>query len=651
MRVLSMLLAMVATVAAAGPLDELVPMPCRVEARDGVLSVAGALTNVKTVKAKVPGAPSATAEEAYVLEITSNGAVITASSRLGENWARVTLEQLVKLSGGDLPCCRIVDWPKFRWRGFMHDSGRNYLELEHVKAVIDGMRRAKLNLFHWHLTEYYGWRLESKRHPELMKDSSFYLRYIGKYYTQREFREVVDYAYERGVVVMPEFDVPGHALAFRRAFAFETMRDEGVLEILCDLVDELCALAPVEKMPFIHLGTDEARRPEEKVPLKWLEPLVKRVHAAGRTVVGWTPGELKGLTDAGGVVGMRWGKPKNAGIENPIPYFDASGMYIDTLDPFELLGVATYRRVCPWDEREGARLGAITCAWHDDFSGTGRRTLVNQAIFPAFVLFGDAFWCGRDSEKTGINGRLLPRGNDARLAKAVALERRVVAQRDKVWNDWPYPFHFLRQTDLRWRVSQGDGTIVAKDVAQATVFFWQNASQGVEGVEQDPSQLNLFTNRTGVAVAEMWIKSPKDQNVGAWIGFTDYTRDHGRACSAPTPRLGEWSRFGATVEINGEKVAPPKWRKPGQVAGEDMTYLLYVHQLDEIAFEDEEYYMREPTSIRLKAGWNHVKLTVPMKKRAANHQPWVATFMPMLGTTDHPREVPGLEYRSSPPEK
>ena len=79
-----------------------------------------------------------------------------------------------------------------------------------------------------------------------------------------------------------------------------------------------------------------------------------------------------------------------------------------------------------------------------------------------------------------------------------------------------------------------------------------------------------------------------------------------------------------------------------------MTHLLYVHELDEIAFEDEEYYMRAPTPIHLEKGWNHVKLTIPMKKRAGGHALWVGTFIPLLGTTEHPREVPGLEYSSEP---
>ena len=627
-------------------LDLLVPAPISAEARNGV-APATALERVVAVEGAVPGAPAETADEAYVLEVKPDGVRIVAPSRRGEIWARVTLEQLVKLSGGKVPCCRITDWPKFRWRGFMHDSGRNFLEVKHVKALIDAMQRSKMNLFHWHITEYYGWRLESKVFPELQSEGAFFKRDIGRYYTQDEFREIVDYAWKRGVTVMPEFDVPGHAYAFRRAFGFKTMRDEGVREKLCALIDELCSLVPAEKMPFVHLGSDEARCPEEIVKPGWMEPLVDRVHAAGRTVVGWTPGELKGLTQKGPTIGMRWGNPKEKEDVGVIPCFDAYGMYLDTLDPFELLGVATYRRICPWDESLGSRYGAITCAWHDDYAGGGVRTIENQCVIPALVLFGDSFWRGRDDMPAEESGRILPRAGNPRLKPAQELERRMIAQRDRVWNDFPYPFQFVGQTQMRWRALDGSGKVVAKDIAQGTVFFWQAASQGVEGVEPAADGKNLLTNKTGVAVAETWIRSPVDQEVGAWIGFTDYVRDHGRAFSDPTPNLGQWSRFDATVELNGERVPPPVWRKPGQVKGE-MTKPFGVYELDEVAFENEEYYMREPTRIRLRKGWNHVKLTVPMKTRARGHNPWVATFMPILGTTWRPREVPGLEYSSEP---
>ena len=635
---------------AGDALEQLMPVPQSIRSFGGTVESPG-LKSVKHVQGWVEGAPRATGAEAYCLDISADGVTVTASSQAGFRHARTTFEQLEKLSGGRLPCSRITDYPAFRWRGFMHDSGRNFLEVEHVKRLIDVMARAKMNLFHWHLTEYYAWRLESKKYPELQKDSAFYIRYVGKYYTQEEFKDVVNYAYERGVTVVPEFDVPGHALAFRRAFGFKTMRDEGVVEKLCDLIDELCTLAPKSRMPFVHLGSDEARYPEELVPKGWMAPLMKRVFANGRTVIGWTPGELAGLENTGPVVGMRWGNQKSTGGTGKMPYLDAAQMYIDTLDPFEIPCVATYRRICPWDaEKEGERLGAVVCAWHDDFAGEGVLTIRNQCVIPSLVLFGDAYWHGRDDMPSGINSRVAPRANDSMLARLAEAERRMTAQRDKVYADIPYPFQFVAQTPMRWRVTDGEtGELVADDVAQGTVFFWQRAMDGIEGTIVGGRTSNLFSKTSGVAVAETWIKSPVDQTVGAWIGFTDYTRDHGRAWSAPTPDIGQWNRFDATVELNGEKVPPPHWRNPACRQGDEIPFIK-VRALDEVAFTDEEYYMREPTKISLRKGWNHVKLTVPMRTRAHTHNPWVATFVPLLGTTDRPREVPGLEYRSSPPD-
>ena len=210
-------------------LDELMPVPANVERRDGMVD-ASKLGCAKVVRADVPGAPSSTADESYILEIGAEGATITASSPRGERWARVTLEQLAKLSDGKVPCCRIVDWPRLKWRGFMLDNARNYLPVQGIKDVLDVMSRYKLNLFHWHLTENYAWRLESKKHPELQSERAFFLRHRGKFYTQEEFREIVDYAYERGICTMPEFDLPAHSGAFRSAFGFKTMSEPGVGE-------------------------------------------------------------------------------------------------------------------------------------------------------------------------------------------------------------------------------------------------------------------------------------------------------------------------------------------------------------------------------------------------------------------------------------
>ena len=617
----------------AGPLGELVPEPRAVEAREGVSAAAG---KVSFVRDTVPDAPAAVADEAYVLEVAADGVTVTASSLAGEMNARKTLDQLVKLSGGRVPCCRIVDWPILRWRGFMLDVGRNYLGVAALKDLLDVMAAYKLNLFHWHLTEYYAWRLQSKKFPELEKNGyhdPFGSRHAGMFYTQDEFREIVDYAWKRGVTVMPEFDIPGHSYAFRKAFGFASMRDAGVTDRLVALVKELCALAPREKMPFVHLGGDEVWDPEERFRLGDMATVAKAVADCGRTVVTWDPGEP--FEAKGPRVAMLWGGTQ----ATDCPWFDARGWYIEAYDPFELLGAASY--LAPFrGERKPEQLGAIFCAWHDSAVGLPcERAFRNQPVFPACVALGDLYWHGR-AYAPAFSRRRLPLAGDPLLNIARDVERRVIAQRDKVLTDLRHPFHFVRQTQMRWRLTDEDGTLLAKDIAQASVY----PQHGPDSLQ------NLTDKATGTVFMETWIRSPDDRTVGAWIDFTAYDRDQGRSRARGTAKLGEWNRFGAKVSVNGEEIAPPVWEKPDLKIGRPVPCVKWQSEIDEIPFSNEAWYMREPTPVRLRAGWNHVKLTLPMT-RAVNtwmtHR-WVGTFMPVAGTTDHPREIDDLEYSSDP---
>ena len=629
-------------------LDELMPIPAQVTVRGGSVPMEH-LKDVKAVRSAVTEAPAATADEAYILDIAPEGVTITASGPRGERWARVTLDQLMRLSRNEkLPCCRIVDWPRLKWRGFMLDSVRNYLPVQGVKDIIDVMSRYKLNLFHWHLTENYAWRLESKRYPQLQSERAFLYRHRGKFYTQEEFREIVDYAYARGLCTMPEFDFPGHSLAFRRAFGFETMSDTRVAGVAAELFDELCTLAPKEKMPFVHMGTDEVwKRDVEAATREALEQMAATVAKHDRAVVSWVPGEE--YVCAGRHVNMLW-TDKVSPDTRPGPYFDAIGMYIEDFDPFELLSVATYHKAAWWHDAGEKNFGAIFCAWHDGFVGMPYENLLrNQPIFPSCVLFGNNYWRGLVTDIPKFR-KYLPRGGDPLLVEASEIERRTIAQRDRALRDLKHPFHFLKQTDMRWRLTQADGTLIITDIAQATIS---------PGRFTDLADGSLSPSN-GTVIAETWIKSPKDQTVGAWIGFTNISRDHGMVYTAPLPDVGEWNRFGASVELNGEKIAPPKWKRPGVKKGKplaDWTPAWTLYEADEEPFTDQEYFMREPTPIKLRKGWNHVKLTLPnplvegrrLQEQGKIRHRWVGTFIPVSGATDHPCEVAGLEYASNPP--
>lgn len=223
------------------------------------------------IEKKVPELPSAQMDESYQLITDSNGVTIKAATRFGAMRGMETLLQLIQTDGENtfVPLVTINDSPRFAWRGVMLDSARHFLPINDILRQIDGMAAAKLNVFHWHLTDDQGWRFESQRYPKLQQLAS-----DGQYYTQQQMRQVVEYAKERGIRVVPEIDFPGHASAIAVAYPelisaagpYKMQRHWGVHQPLLDptqeqvyqftdaLIGELAAIFPDE---YIHIGGDE----------------------------------------------------------------------------------------------------------------------------------------------------------------------------------------------------------------------------------------------------------------------------------------------------------------------------------------------------------------------------------------------------------
>lgn len=218
-------------------------------------------------------------QEGYELAISPKQIKIEAESKAGFLYAARTLQQWKKTDEkGNLVfgCVRISDAPRMSWRGFMLDSGRQYQSVSTIKKYIEMASILKMNVFHWHLTEGLGWRIEIKKYPELTKKGAF----VGEgeeqqgFYSQEEIREIVQYAADRCVTIVPEIDMPGHAEAAlasypelgcfgqpveipRQGFTkniFCAGKDH-TLQVLKDILDEVCDLFP---SPYIHLGGDEA---------------------------------------------------------------------------------------------------------------------------------------------------------------------------------------------------------------------------------------------------------------------------------------------------------------------------------------------------------------------------------------------------------
>ena len=150
-------------------------------------------------------------DESYTLDVTASGARLAAPNTLGILHGLETFLQLVQVTptGFAAPAVHIEDKPRFPWRGLMIDVSRHFSPVDVIKRNIDGMAAVKLNVLHWHLSDNQGFRVESKAFPKLEEMGS-----DGNYYTQAEIREVIEYAADRGIRVVPEFDIPGHATSW-----------------------------------------------------------------------------------------------------------------------------------------------------------------------------------------------------------------------------------------------------------------------------------------------------------------------------------------------------------------------------------------------------------------------------------------------------
>ncbi len=162
------------------------------------------------------------ADESYRLVIRPDGMELTAHSRSGLFRGTQTVQQLMDAAGDSIPCGIIEDFPGFAWRGMLLDCARHFMPLSVIKETIDQLAYHKFNVLHWHLTEDQGWRLEVPAYPRLTEVAAWRTQWdgtrYGGYYTSEDVREVVAYAAERFITVVPEIELPGHSVAAIAAY-------------------------------------------------------------------------------------------------------------------------------------------------------------------------------------------------------------------------------------------------------------------------------------------------------------------------------------------------------------------------------------------------------------------------------------------------
>jgi hexosaminidase len=310
--------------------------------------------------------PSVDENETYTLNVSSTQAVLKAQTVVG---ALRGLETFLQLLEGDrdgyfIPAVNIQDQPRFKWRGLLIDVGRHYEPMEVLKRNLDAMAALKLNVLHWHLTEDQGFRIESKKFPKLHQLGS-----DGLYYTQDQAREIIEYARQRGIRVVPEFDMPGHSTSWlvghpefgsapgpyqieRRAGIFEPALDptrEDVYKFLDSFLGEMAALFPDA---YLHIGGDENEGKQwdhnPKIQAFMKEKGIKDNHALqsyfnqrllkilqkhGKRMMGWD--EILQPDLPNNVVIQSWRGPASlaAAAKNGYDGILSSGFYIDLMYP------------------------------------------------------------------------------------------------------------------------------------------------------------------------------------------------------------------------------------------------------------------------------------------------------------------------------
>lgn len=309
-------------------------------------------------------------EEGYVITIKANTITIEGKTPRGVFYGVQTLRKslpLEKAKSVTFPAARIVDYPRFGYRGTMLDCARHYFKMDFIKEFIDMLALHNINTFHWHLTEDQGWRVQIDRYPKLTEIGSKRAQTVigrmtglyddtpyGGYYTKDEMREVVKYAADRYITVIPEIDMPGHMLGALAAYPelgctggpYKVAEQWGVFpDILCagnpktyefvnNVLDEIVDIFPSK---YIHIGGDEAPRvrwqhcprcqaeikrlglkgsngfsAEAQLQAYFMNQVAKHLESKGRNIIGWDE-ILEGDVDKGTTV-MSW-RGVNGGIE------------------------------------------------------------------------------------------------------------------------------------------------------------------------------------------------------------------------------------------------------------------------------------------------------------------------------------------------
>ena len=397
--------------------------------------------------------------EGYKLQITPEKVLLTGGSEAGVFYGIQTIHKALPILkdgkvAAALPAGTVTDFPRFRYRGFMIDVGRHFFPVSYLKQMIDLMALHNINYFHWHLTEDQGWRIEIKKYPKLTeigskRDSTIIdwetKKFDGKphsgFYTQDEAREIVRYAADRFITVVPEIDLPGHTTAALASYPelgctggpYKVLCSFGVYpDVLCagndqtlqftkDVLDEIMDIFPSE---YIHIGGDECPKSrwekcpkcqakikeldiktlpkhskENQLQTYFMSELEKEINAHGRRMLGWDEVLEGGLTPNSTIMswrgiqgGIEAARQHHDVIMTPIQRLYFSNPRINKMTGFEWMNRVYNFEPVPAELTDAEKkfvIGTQGCIWTE---WTADSTKMEWQILPRMAALSEIQW-------------------------------------------------------------------------------------------------------------------------------------------------------------------------------------------------------------------------------------------------------------------
>lgn len=570
--------------------------------------------------------PADKAAEGYKLSVGEKGVSITAVTELGLLRGFQTLRQMLVTCDGKLPYCNITDWPAFAYRGYMQDCGRNFRSVERLKKELALASQLKVNLFHWHLTDNPAWHVECKVHPRL-NAPQYRTRDKHDTYSYDQIREVMRYAAERGITVIPELDMPGHSAYFNRAFGFSMHSEQG-MKIVGELLEEFCREIPAEMCPIIHFGADEVRIPNAP---QFVDFVTKILQKHGRSPMQWAG--HRDLPVGENSIEQRWGEGADL-VAKSLPAerikrraFDSTMGYSNLLDPALLVRRYFFMRPCGSAAGDEKKLGSVFCIWPD--GKVDNKALIPGmcTMWPGMMAMAERAWKGG-----GADGDHLPNEMSAPFTmsgKAYALfGKRMLALRQAQFAGEAFPY--WPESDVSWTLVEPTNANQVKAVREKVLdgdfsdlpIRRAHCANLYFRTRPDTGYLGMFSSarvgQTIWAVTTIYAKQAGKQKF--MIGFDAPARSNRRWTGVPAN--GQWSQCGARIWLNGQELKNPRtYRLAGQRRRPGNAWNF------ELPLDPEEiWWIQQPIELEMREGANTFVIEIPY---SGEHHSWGVSLIPV----------------------